>query len=52
MIKYGVDNSEVKESSLREEDLKKKNKEEIEEERAKKIERPPFLDRTTPKRPT
>lgn len=26
MIKYGIDNSEVKESSLKEEDLKKKEK--------------------------
>lgn len=26
MIKYGIDNSEIKESSLKEEDLKKKKK--------------------------
>jgi len=52
MIKYGVDNSEVKESSLKEEDLKKKNKEKAEEEKAKKIEWPPFLDRTTPRHTT
>lgn len=48
MIKYGIDNSEIKESSLKEDDLKKRKDEAArhEEKRSpKKIEWPPFLDR-------